>query len=89
MMKSFFATGADYRMFSRKYNLEATEVAIKKKYEEPEKEKTGFFHNYLLIHPEKSRILDFWDFIMLLAYLVEMVFLPYTVFILLLDVDYS
>jgi hypothetical protein len=84
MMKRFFSEGNDHRMFVRQY-LEGEDVAdisLLKKLDDDEPDKSdSFFRNYLLIHPETSRIIDLWEFIMLLAYLVEMILMPYTVFI--------
>jgi len=82
VMKKYFATGQDHSNFSSLF-FEGNDYKnrIKLKAALNKKEVKNFYQTYLLIDPQSSRLFDLWQLCMLASYLVEMVLIPYTVFV--------
>ena len=76
-MKKFFQQGKDYKQFSRIH----LEDVVDTQQEESTQVSSSFFHSYLLIHPDKSRLYDLWEVIMMNTYLLELALVPYVIFI--------
>ena len=81
-MKKYFATGQDYRQFSRLF-LDSNLIEDKEKHKLAKSNKSvsegSFFKSYLLIKPDNSKFYDFWQVLMMATYLLTFWSVPYIV----------